>query len=297
MKMVLPLLSGVLLGIALRPGPAQAAPIIEYRFDEIGATAVNTGTLGASGNGALNNILRSAENQPLGRGSSIDLNGSNSFVRVQNNFSYGNQVTVEAWIKPAQIDNQRIIWDDYGNPGVLLSLLNGAVHFNISTTSDPGPGMSLVTGAVFTNVWQHVAGVYDGQMLRVFINGRQADQTAATPGTIVEVASDPAIGADNGTTTALNFAGLMDDFRIHTQALSAEELGGGAFVRLYIATATNQAVLWWRTNDVAFRLESRTNLTAGSWQTTPETPSVVGSNLYVTNLLSATSKFYRLAFP
>ena len=51
MKLTSTSLSGALLGILLATGQIQAATIIEYRFNESGGIATNTGTLGASGNG------------------------------------------------------------------------------------------------------------------------------------------------------------------------------------------------------------------------------------------------------
>jgi hypothetical protein len=286
-----------LLATTLLTAPVAAQPIIEFLFNEAGDTAVNTGTLGASGNGVLANILRPAENQPLGGGSSIQLNGANSFVRVQNVFNHGNQLTVEAWIKPSATNGQRVIWDDYGNPGVLMTVLNGAIQFNVSTTTHPGGGISVVAGPVSTNVWQHVAGTYDGEFLRVFINGQESETKVATTGNVIENAAAPAIGSDNVTTTALNYAGLIDDFRIHLQALPYEQLAAGAFAKLAIAKSGNEAILQWRTNNIAYRLESTTNLTASAWQTVTTQSYIVGQNLTVTNTFEAHPNYYRLTFP
>ena len=275
----------------------RAATILEYRFDESGVIATNTGSLGAPGNGTLNNVTRVAENHPFASGSCVEFNGVNSFIRVANNFSYGNQVTVEAWIKPAVVLGQTIIWDDYGNPGVLLAVNSGAVQFGVSTTSHTAGGIAVVTGSVATNVWQHVAGVYDGQTIRVYINGQQAPQTEATSGNIIENSLDPAIGSDNASTTALNYSGRMDDFRIHTHALTADELAGGAFVRPNVANIANQAVIWWRTNTIGFQLKSSTNLALGGWQTVAPAPTQIGTNLFVTNSLTGAQRFYRLQSP
>src|SRR4051812_29952622 len=110
MKLISNHLSKALIGTLLAIGTIRAAPIIEYRFNESGTIAVNSGTLGVAGNGVLHNISHAAT-QPFGAGTSIELNGSNSFVRVQKNFAYGGQMTVEAWIKPAFVGGQQIIWD------------------------------------------------------------------------------------------------------------------------------------------------------------------------------------------
>jgi hypothetical protein len=276
---------------------ATAATLIEYRFDEAGTTAANTGTLGAGGAGTLNGVARVTENQPYAAGSCVEFNGASSYIRVNNTFSYGNQLTIEAWLKPTAVNGQRVIWDDYGNPGVLLAIASGLVQFNVSTPAHPGGGIGVFTGTLATNVWQHVAGVYDGQTMRVFVNGRPAPASAATSGSIIENGSNPAIGSDNDTTTALNYAGRMDDFRIHTHALTANELAGGVFVDLNVARVANQAVTWWRTNVVGYQLRTTTNLASGVWELVAIPPTQVGTNLYVTNTLAGGHRFFRLQSP
>lgn len=68
-------------------------------------------------------------------------------------------MTLEAWVKPTEVAGQNGVWDDYGNPGVLLFVNDGAIRFAVSTTQDPGLGANLVAGSIAPGVWQHIAGV------------------------------------------------------------------------------------------------------------------------------------------
>jgi hypothetical protein len=89
----------------------------------------------------------------------------------------------------------------------------------------------------------------------------------------------------------------MDDFRIHTHALTASELAGGVFVDLNVARVANQAVTWWRTNAVGYQLRTTTNLASGVWKLVAIPPTQVGTNLYVTNTLAGGHRFFRLQSP
>jgi hypothetical protein len=217
--------------LTLGVSPASlAAPLVEYGFDEgSGTNAANSGTLGASLDGTLTAGASYSTDTPSGAGTSLALDGVNDFVRATTAFSYGSAFTVEAWIKASAVNGQRVIWDDYGNPGVLLAIFDGRLQFGISTSANPGPGVSVYSPLLLcADEWIHVAGIYDGTGIRTYVNGVQTGNFVATSGTVIDNSIlTSAIGADNITTTLLNFAGRIDDFRIHPTALDPSQLGGG----------------------------------------------------------------------
>lgn len=218
----------VLVGVFSHPLFA-AAPLLEYKFDVPGgATVLNTGALGAAANGLLGGAVTYSVDTPSGLGQSLSFDGAVNFVAVPDAWNYGSALTVEAWIKPSAVNAQRILWDDYGNPGVVLAVLGGQLQYSLSTTSVPGPGLTLINGTITAGTWQHVAGVYDGSLISLYLNGVLVGSTALT-GTIIDNSSSPAaVGRDN-VASALYFAGLMDDFRLHESALLPGQLAGGAF--------------------------------------------------------------------
>lgn len=236
------------------PAVAQQA-ILEYLFDA-GATAPNSGSF-SSADGFPTAGASFSSDTPTGAGRSLDLDGISGRVAIGDAFDYTQDgsfvpnsprltaLTVEAWIKPdaATLSGQHVIWDDYGAPGVLFTVFDARVQFSLSTVGAPGshsgPGISVFSpnpGTILAGQWQHVAGVYDGQSLRVFINGQDSCAVAQTEGGIqnnTEVfGSLPiAIGRDN-VSDALHFGGLIDNVRLHDGALDRTQLAQGAFAAI-----------------------------------------------------------------
>jgi hypothetical protein len=215
-----------------QPSWSAPTPIVEYLFNEgSGTTALNTGSLGNGTNGTINGASYSSDIH-LGLGFSLEFDGINDFVRVLDTFDYGNQLTVEAWIKPDAVEDRRNIWDDYGNPGVVFKISNGGLQFSISTPEHPGPGITVYDGTINVSEWQHVAGIYDGSEMRVYINGVHTGEIKSTSGTIIDNPGSPtyaAIGSSNVEPNLLNFNGKIDDFRIFNVALNPSELANGYF--------------------------------------------------------------------
>lgn len=91
----------------------------------------------------------------------------------------------------------------------------------IVQTGGTWPGVNATVG-ISLNTWAHVACVYDGSKIRIYINGALNNSATAT-GTIdsgsnwVEVGWDV---NDNGD----RYPGVIDDVRFYNRALSAAEI-------------------------------------------------------------------------
>ena len=211
---------------------AQPLPILEFLFDSGSSTvALNTGTLGVGSSGAVVGATPNTDT-PNGSAFSMGFDGANDLVSVPDTFDYGSALTVEAWIKPDATDGQRAIWDDFGPPGVVFfinSLVTpNQIQLHLSTTDNPGGGIGVSGGEIIAVEWQHVAGVYDGAEMRVYLNGALVG-ALANSGNILDNGSLAAgIGADN-TGLAVFFDGLIDDVRVFDTVLTADELANGAF--------------------------------------------------------------------
>lgn len=223
--------------------PAAADNLVEFLFDEgSGSTAANSGSLGPGTNGTLHGPEWSYDT-PSATGFSLAFDGVDDRVTVPDTFDYGTALTLEAWVKPSTVDGQRGVWDDYGSPGALLYIRDGQVQFSLSTTQDPGLGVTLYAGVVTVGAWQHVAGVYDGAQMVVYVNGIQAANVAATSGAILDNGSlDASIGADQSALLA--FEGQIDDVRVHDQALSASQLAGGVMYLLADGFESGDTSVW-----------------------------------------------------
>jgi len=209
------------LSLSLAASPAMAiTALLDLEFDEgTGTTAVNAGDLGTGSNGSISGATYSADSA-FSTGFSLLFDGDTDFVEIPDTFDYGASVSLEAWIKPDAVDGQRAIYDDYGNPGVFLSITGGKLQWNLSTAAHPGQGRSIVNGVICGGVWQHVAGTYDGATMRAFVNGIEVGN-AATSGNIADNSGLAThIGADSATPNLLEFSGRIDALRLFSETLT-----------------------------------------------------------------------------
>jgi hypothetical protein len=78
--------------------------------------------------------------------------------------------------------------------------------------------------AVPLNSWSHVAALYDGNLMKVFVNG-QLDATLTVGAITPETTTSPlTIGYTNETGQARYFDGAIDEVEIFNRSLSAVEI-------------------------------------------------------------------------
>jgi hypothetical protein len=82
--------------------------------------------------------------------------------------------------------------------------------------------------------WTHVAGVYDGGAVHVYVNGAEAATPSTATGAIVPSTNALEIGGDPAN-PGRHYSGLVDEVTIYGRALSASEIqamhaaGSGGF--------------------------------------------------------------------
>ena len=74
------------------------------------------------------------------------------------------------------------------------------------------------------NQWSHVAGVYDGSTIRLYINGVEIGKGTSHSGVIANSGRDFAIGAHRDSPNTRRFQGKIDEVHIYDRALSPEEV-------------------------------------------------------------------------
>lgn len=144
------------------------------------------------------------------------------------------KMTIEAWIKPNSLVHAGIagkyntssdtfsstkrsynlvIQTNTGNIGFALTT-SGGKHAHLTTTS------SIASG-----VWSHVAGVYDGSSMKVYINGVLDSATVAQNGIIEDSNAPFYIGTYRDSADAHNyFPGQIDEVRIYNYALTQSQI-------------------------------------------------------------------------
>jgi len=99
--------------------------------------------------------------------------------------------------------------------------------------SDSTTYSATSTTSINDNKWHYLTGTYDGETLKVYVDGVFEDDNTDPSGNLPTDTGALRIGADYQATPANFFNGLIDDTRIYNRALSASEIK-----RLYNMGAT-----------------------------------------------------------
>ena len=147
-------------------------------------------------------------------------NGAGSHFRVpqSSTLKLTSAMTICAWVKPLATDGLRCIVDkDFDFLGYNLYVSDGGLHMRICDSA-------LTAGTVTNGGWQHVAGVFTGDKIRLFVNGVQQAETDAG-GLTDREDKDVFIGmwGPPGGPSRF-FSGSMDDVRIYARPLTPSEI-------------------------------------------------------------------------
>ncbi len=137
-------------------------------------------------------------------------------------------LTLEAWIKVDNPYSQQGIIERYNSfssdssDGGYALRLNSAGKLQFYTLQNGYIGDGVTGGTSLTaGVWHHVAGVFDGTELRVYVNGRldAAKQSTFAP---TQGTASLKVGA-RGDDGSFTLDGLIDEVRVTAQALYATD--------------------------------------------------------------------------
>lgn len=168
---------------------------------------------------------------------SILLNGTSSYINMPfntgNNFPSSGYTarTIGLWIKPvsaALSGANRIIFDFGGSDnGLALMMGNNLIQAGIASSNNR---LTIATGNLtldpnwVLNGWNHIAVVYSGSTLKLFVNGvEKAANNALSFSSILSSTNRSRIGLADGTNafniTLNRYSGLIDAFNILEEAL------------------------------------------------------------------------------
>ena len=154
----------------------------------------------------------------------IDNVGTNTNFQFTNTSSY----SIEAWVKRNA---------NTTNSSIILSKQNGGVAGNyslgLSATGVPylsreaAPWVVNATSSIPINEWHHIAGVFDGSTLKIYIDGLLSNSIAAsgsiTPSSVTAI--KVAIGAMYTYNSPTNFFnGSIDEARVWNVARTASQI-------------------------------------------------------------------------
>ena len=195
------------------------SPIAWWQLDE----KVGTSYTDSSGNGNTGTASGSPAIAPVAG----KVGGAQSFAGgnyITTNANFGDNVsslTVTAWVYSTSggYALSYVAKDNMGNRSWYFGM-NDPTSFKVATWTDEGGRIDANMGGFTLNAWHHVAFVYDGTYITLYLDG-VASGTTAQHGTITHNTTPVYIGAIGGS---YPFVGALDEVRVYDAALSAYEI-------------------------------------------------------------------------
>lgn len=169
----------------------------------------------------------------FGFGRAFDGVNDDNYIEVANkeSFKLTKEITFTAWIKPTFAPED---WDgifsyihdnNLEESGFAFAYADTAWHFMVVTEGLAANQIRYFPGAkdVPIGSWSHLAGTYDGAMVRVYLNGVEVANQALTGNLDWEF--DPIyarIGMFADSDEAHEFSGSLDEIQIHNVTRSAD---------------------------------------------------------------------------
>lgn len=186
-----------------------------------------------TGNG-YDGVIRDAVYVDGKMGTALEFDGATSSVEVEHGeaLNIEDALTVEAWVNPSSFNDLSAVaqkWGDTTNRRqYLLCFVGAKVRMYISGSGGTWPSAES-TSQVPTNDWTHIAGTYDSEAIKVYINGKLETETANAEGLF---GSEIPVwiggyGPDAEFDGNRHFPGIIDEVRFWAGALSEDEIAKG----------------------------------------------------------------------
>ncbi|MBN2312696.1 MAG: LamG domain-containing protein [Sedimentisphaerales bacterium] len=190
-----------------------------WKFDE-GNGNIAVDWSGQGNHGALQGDPQWAPGQV---GGALEFDGTGDLVDCGANdvFDIATDMTAMCWIKVHQFNKNWQAIVTQGDNSWRLHRSNNTDNIAWGTS---GLEPTDITGTINVNdgEWHNVAGVYDGTQKILYVDGN-IDASSNTTGSIDSSTYRMQIG-ENAQATGRNWAGLIDDVRIYTRALTMDEI-------------------------------------------------------------------------
>ena len=151
-------------------------------------------------------------------GPAFSLDGTDDFVSIPS-INIGSNFTVELWIYPTRSASyEELVSNNYtsGNFGSLYFLSNHIEYWQGNTFRSITP-----VNSVPLNAWTHLALVYDGNRVQLYLNGVASGSPSAVHG---ETFNNPLRFGSAVMAASANFQGRLDEISLYNTALSAADV-------------------------------------------------------------------------
>ncbi len=209
----------LLLCISVVLGQAEQFLVGYWPFDEGAGKAAKD----ASGKGHNGELINDA-NWVQGKfGKALDFGAGGGYVVVKDDdeLDLADAVTVMCWFNLNEpIVGQRRIMSK--NDSIFVIFDFGAAD-SLDFLTKPNNDFVESTTTFEPGQWYHFAGTYDGDALRIYIDGELEGEKAGVP-SIATSSLDLWIGADDWQPGVTDFPGIIDEVRFYSKALTQNEI-------------------------------------------------------------------------
>ncbi|AKJ05409.1 concanavalin A-like lectin/glucanase superfamily protein [Archangium gephyra] len=193
-------------------------PVGHWAFED---TAGSLTVRDSSGNGADGTKYNGVTSNFSGRiGQSLIFDGVDDRVEVPDrpSFHFTTAMTASAWVRHPNADGPNtIVGKWYGPDAYLLRVEDGQYVFTVAL--DDGTTRDVYAPAT-ANVWTHVAGVFNGADIKLYVNGTLMATTPAV-GTLSD-STQPVIIGNQPEWNA--FEGQIDEVQLYDTALGGQKI-------------------------------------------------------------------------
>jgi hypothetical protein len=208
--------------------PGDGGPVVDggpgggfgfWHFDDCSPSS--NFLVDSSGEGANAQHALGASCVPGMSGLGVEFRTAKDIVQVPDEpqFTVGSRIGVAAWVHPNTVTgHQPIVIKRLANQtSFSLGIHDGNIEMSVVLDT----GTTVISRApISPGVWSHVAGMFDGTFVFLFIDGQQFGQVYGA-GTLRNVFAPIRIGA---TTQTQFFDGIIDEVFVSTQAISKNTL-------------------------------------------------------------------------
>ena len=160
--------------------------------------------------------------------SALLFDGTDDYVTVGDatNLNPDTAITISAWVKwaidPTTGNSRAQIISKNGDSQYQLQHNDGNTAFEFALGTSSGRESVVTSTTPSQNVWYFVAGTYDGQTMKLYVDG-SLDNSASWSGYITPSANDLDIGR-RSVENDRNFNGIIDEVSMWNRALDAMEI-------------------------------------------------------------------------
>jgi len=201
--------------------PSLGKPLLaHWEFNEKGGATLHE----ATGKQALS--VESERLIPRTRGvhgNALDLHGENVLQAAGVVPTELSKVSLAVWARPADLSGFRELFRQECPNRLLFSFQEGGRILSFGLNAGGYEECDAeITPAVSDGAWHHCAATFDGEVMRVYLDGQQIGSLERTGKLTVQTDAPAFIGSSSGTGEF--YQGSLDDLRVYADALTPDEV-------------------------------------------------------------------------